>query len=216
MIRVIPRIYSRILSKSLFIQSTPNPNSQQFFPEKTVLEKGTQDFRTSMDAFNSPLATKIFTINGIKSVFLGPDFITVTKNNDSIWDNLNDSVFEIIKTHYESGDPVLIENNYEFDNNDDDPEIISKIKNILENKIRPSIQNDGGDIVFKDFDENGYVHIQLQGACVSCPSSTITLRNGVEKMLMHYIPEVTGIVEWNDELEYEYKLTFTPIESTKL
>jgi len=215
--RLIYKLYPKIFSKSLFIQSTPNPNSQQFFPEKTVLEKGTKDFRTIIAATNSPLATKLFTIHGIKSVFLGSDYITVTKKENSIWENLNDSISEIIKIHFESGDVVFIENKSEFDNNNDnnnDSELVTKIKDLLEIKIRPSIQDDGGDIIFKDFDEKGYVHLQLQGACTSCPSSTNTLHHGVQNMIMHYIPEVKGIIEWEDDSDK--KLTFIPHIVTSL
>ena len=197
MIRFIPRLYSRILSRSLFIQSTPNPNSQQFFPEKTVLEKGTKDFLTSMDTTNSPLTTKLFTISGIKSVFLGPDFITVTKNDSLDWQVMKPLILGAIMDHFNSDEPTINkETNDKREKslleNSEDSDIVKQIKELLDTRVRPAVAMDGGDIVYDNF-ENGIVYLHMQGACSGCPSSTATLKMGIENMLKHYIPEVKEV-----------------------
>uniref|UniRef100_A0A2K6LL21 NFU1 iron-sulfur cluster scaffold homolog, mitochondrial n=1 Tax=Rhinopithecus bieti TaxID=61621 RepID=A0A2K6LL21_RHIBE len=147
----------------MFIQTqdTPNPNSLKFIPGKPVLETRTMDFPTPAAAFRSPLARQLFRIEGVKSVFFGPDFITVTKSEE-------------------------------------DDEVVAMIKELLDTRIRPTVQEDGGDVIYKGF-EDGIVQLKLQGSCTSCPSSIITLKNGIQNMLQFYIPEVEGVEQVMDD-----------------
>ncbi|XP_017709246.1 PREDICTED: NFU1 iron-sulfur cluster scaffold homolog, mitochondrial [Rhinopithecus bieti] len=152
----------------MFIQTqdTPNPNSLKFIPGKPVLETRTMDFPTPAAAFRSPLARQLFRIEGVKSVFFGPDFITVTKVN------------------------IL--------GSEEDDEVVAMIKELLDTRIRPTVQEDGGDVIYKGF-EDGIVQLKLQGSCTSCPSSIITLKNGIQNMLQFYIPEVEGVEQVMDD-----------------
>lgn len=181
---------------NMFIQTedTPNPDTLKFMPGTTILNKGTADFSNSDSANNSPLASRLFTIDGVSRVFLASDFISVTKQSELDWNVLKPSILTGIMEHFSSGLPVL--NKSEEDNtentNSEDSETIKQIKDLLETRVRPAVAMDGGDISFCSF-ESGVVTLQMKGACAGCPSSTATLKMGIENMLRHYIPEVTEV-----------------------
>jgi Fe-S cluster biogenesis protein NfuA len=175
-------------------EHTPNPSSQKFLPGKIVMEKGTADFRNIEEAKRSPLALNLFKIDGVEGVFFGSDFISITKSDNHEWQMLKSSISETIIEYYKSGAAIMLQG--EEDNSDtsntEDSEAVVKIKEILETKVRPAVAKDGGDITFQSFD-NGIVYLQMQGSCSGCPSSTATLKAGIENMLKHYIPEVREV-----------------------
>jgi len=180
----------------MFIQTedTPNPDTLKFIPGTAVLDKGTSDFPNSESANTSPLASRLFEIEGVSRVFLATDFISVTKQTDLDWNNLKPSILTGIMDHFSSGLPVINqsdESNLE-NSNPEDSETIKQIKDLLETRVRPAVAMDGGDISFCSF-ESGVVTLQMKGACAGCPSSTATLKMGIENMLRHYIPEVTEV-----------------------
>jgi len=189
-------------------QDTPNPASLKFLPGKDVL---TQD---SISGFfyqkserkawqsQSPLARKVFAIDGVTAVFIGQDFITVSKHEEESWQALRPQVFSALMDFYAEGLAAVTDEPQVTDTTilDTDSEVVMMIKELLEERIRPAVQEDGGDIFFHKFDEaTGTVWVQLAGACSGCPSSSVTLKNGVENMMMHYIPEVKAIEEYVDE-----------------
>lgn len=182
----------------MFIQteSTPNPATLKFLPGQTVLEMGTADFPTSEAAASSPLATRIFDVDGVSGVFFGADFVTVTKADAVEWDHLKPSLLGAIMEHFQSGQPVMAEDHSHAsghaEHNGEDGEIVSQIKELLDSRVRPAVAQDGGDITFHGF-ERGVVYLHMQGACAGCPSSTLTLKMGIENLLRHYIPEVTEV-----------------------
>lgn len=190
----------------MFIQTepTPNPDSLKFIPGKPVLSSGTRDFRNFREAQLSPLAKKFFQMDGISGVFLATDFVTVSKQEDADWLTLKPQIFAGIMDFYSSGEPALSEedgaNVDSLEITDDDSEVVQMIKELLDMRIRPSVQEDGGDIEFHGFDEDsGVVLLKMQGSCSGCPSSSVTLKSGIENMLMHYIPEVKEVRALNDE-----------------
>lgn len=198
-------------------QSTPNPASLMFHPGKEVMETGSADFPNARSAMNSPLAKSVFGIDGITRVFFGSDFITVTKSDDASWDLLKPQIFAAIMDFYSSGNPLFLDSNtaasMDTAIHDDDSETVAMIKELLETRIRPSVQDDGGDIEYKGFDpETGIVKLQMQGACSGCPSSSVTLKSGIENMLMHYVPEVKGVEQEFDDDEEDSGLTGAPHE----
>ncbi|AGT09717.1 NifU family protein [Paracoccus aminophilus] len=181
----------------MFIQTetTPNPATLKFLPGETVLGQGTADFPSADTASASPLARRVFGVAGVTGVFLGSDFITVTKNDSVIWDHLKPSVLGAIMEHFQSGAPALdgagaAGGHTEHDGPDGD--IVNQIKELLDTRVRPAVAQDGGDITFHGFDR-GVVYLHMQGACAGCPSSTLTLKMGIENLLRHYIPEVTEV-----------------------
>ncbi len=181
----------------MFIQteSTPNPATLKFLPGQSVLGKGTADFPSAEVAGKSPLAQRIFAVGGIYGVFLGTDFITVTKGEGIAWEHIKPAILGAIMEHYQSGDPVLIgeaESAGHADHEEADEAIVSQIKELLDTRVRPAVAQDGGDITFHGFDQ-GVVYLHMQGACAGCPSSTVTLKMGIENLLRHYIPEVTEV-----------------------
>lgn len=193
--------------RSMFIQTqpTPNPASMMFVPGRSVLESGSMEFVNAREGMKSPLARRLFQIDGVTTVFFGSDFITVTKSEEYPWNVLKPDVFAAIMDHFTSGDPLLLDASAAAASDtaiqDDDSETVAMIKELLETRIRPAVMEDGGDIVFKGFDEaTGIVKLKMQGACSGCPSSSVTLKSGVENMLMHYIPEVKEVVEGEPEL----------------
>ncbi|XP_035726767.1 NFU1 iron-sulfur cluster scaffold homolog, mitochondrial-like [Vespa mandarinia] len=204
--------------RNMFIQTqdTPNPNSLKFLPGVKVLEGGgTKDFPNATDAYCSPLAKMLFRIEGVKSVFFGPDFITITKlDEDMEWGVLKPEIFATIMDFFASGLPILNESQPSPDTqiNEDDDEIVQMIKELLDTRIRPTVQEDGGDIVFMGFEE-GIVKLKMQGSCTSCPSSVVTLRNGVQNMMQFYIPEVLGVIQVEDETDKIAKKEFEKLES---
>ena len=181
----------------MFIQTeqTPNPSTLKFLPGRVVMEKGTMDFATAEAANPSPLAKRLFAVEGVERVFLGSDFVTVTKSADKDWQVLKPSILGGIMEHYTSGEPVLAEDagatSGEGDAADDD-EVVAQIKELLDTRIRPAVAQDGGDIVFDRFDD-GVVYLHMQGSCSGCPSSTATLKMGIENLLRHYVPEVVEV-----------------------
>ncbi len=179
----------------MFIQTedTPNPDTLKFMPGDTVLKTGSVDFSNAESSVSSPLATRLFEIEGVSRVFLSSDFISVTKEAELEWNTLKPSILTGIMEHYSSGFPALnIEADIIEDNSAEDTETIKQIKDLLETRVRPAVAMDGGDISFCSF-EAGVVTLQMKGACAGCPSSTATLKMGIENMLRHYIPEVTEV-----------------------
>ena len=182
----------------MFIQteSTPNPATLKFLPGQTVLETGTADFPSAEAADASPLATRIFATDGVTGVFLGADFVTVTKADDQAWDHLRPAVLGAIMEHYQSGAPVIEGEGQggggHAEHHGEDGEIVGQIKELLDTRVRPAVAQDGGDITFHGFDR-GVVYLHMQGACAGCPSSTLTLKMGIENLLRHYIPEVVEV-----------------------
>ena len=179
----------------MFIQTeeTPNPNTLKFIPGVQVLEEGTVEFKDKDSAKISNLANLIFLISGIDRVFLATEFVSVTKNNDISWDILKPLILTAIMDHYASGKIVIekTENNTD-ETITEDSEIVRQIKELIDQRVRPAVAMDGGDISFCSF-ENGVVTLQMKGACAGCPSSTATLKMGIENMLRHYIPEVVEV-----------------------
>ncbi|MBR9763105.1 MAG: NifU family protein [Rhodobacteraceae bacterium] len=182
----------------MFIQteSTPNPATLKFLPGQTVLDAGTADFPSAETAEKSPLAKRLFSIDGVTGIFFGTDFITVTKRDGLEWDHLKPALLGGIMEHYQSGEPVMggaegmTSGHAEHDG--EDGEIVGQIKELLDTRVRPAVAQDGGDITFHGF-ERGVVYLHMQGACAGCPSSTLTLKMGIENLLRHYIPEVTEV-----------------------
>lgn len=177
----------------MFIQTeqTPNPATLKFLPGTTVLGSGSADFSDAASAGDSPLATKLFAVSGVASVYLGGDFITVGKTDSADWAQLKPYVLGAIMDHYASGQPAVIGDAAAADGEGDDP-IVTKIKQLIETRVRPAVAQDGGDITFKSF-EDGVVSVHMKGSCSGCPSSTATLKNGIENMLKYYVPEVTSV-----------------------
>eukprot|EP00471_Norrisiella_sphaerica_P011591 CAMPEP_0184503288 /NCGR_PEP_ID=MMETSP0113_2-20130426/51804_1 /TAXON_ID=91329 /ORGANISM="Norrisiella sphaerica, Strain BC52" /LENGTH=210 /DNA_ID=CAMNT_0026892759 /DNA_START=197 /DNA_END=829 /DNA_ORIENTATION=+ len=171
----------------------------KLLPGKPVLKDGTLDFQTREEAKVSPLARNIFRIEGVEGVFLGPDFLSVTMKDEELWPEIQAEVYTAIREFYEDGKPIL-EDSFAKPNDagttilEGDDSTVILIKDLLETRIRPTVQEDGGDIAYRGY-ENGIVKVELQGSCVGCPSSSVTLKQGVQNMLMHYIPEVMGIEE---------------------
>lgn len=182
----------------MFIQteSTPNPATLKFLPGQTVLEAGTADFPSSEAAEASPLAQRVFAVSGVEGVFFGHDFITVTKSEETAWEHLKPALLGAIMEHFQSGQPVMAGEasapSGHADHDGPDGEIVSQIKELLDTRVRPAVAQDGGDITFHGF-ERGVVYLHMQGACAGCPSSTLTLKMGIENLLRHYIPEVTEV-----------------------
>lgn len=186
----------------MFIQTeaTPNPETLKFLPGQPVLTEGTMDFANRDEADKSPLAMRLFDVHGVARVFLGTDFVSVTKASDADWKHVKTMTLAAIMDHYTSGMPVLEdgvslhEAADETEYEGDAAEIVSGIKELIETRVRPAVAQDGGDIQFDRFDpETGLVTLQMRGACAGCPSSTMTLKQGIENMLRHYVPEVTGV-----------------------
>lgn len=182
----------------MFIQTetTPNPATLKFLPGETVLASGTADFPRPETAATSPLAQRIFAVPGVAGVFLGLDFVTVTKAPEVQWDHLKPSVLGAIMEHFQSGQPAVLEAPAgaapDSAGTGPDAQIVSQIKELLDTRVRPAVAQDGGDITFHGFDR-GVVYLHMQGACAGCPSSTLTLKMGIENLLRHYIPEVTEV-----------------------
>jgi len=182
----------------MFIQteSTPNPATLKFLPGQTVLETGTADFPSAEGADASPLASRIFGIDGVRGVFFGADFVTVTKTDAVEWDHIKPGILGAIMDHFQSGQPVMAGQatapSGHAEHDGEDAEIVGQIKELLDSRVRPAVAQDGGDITFHGFDK-GVVYLHMQGACAGCPSSTLTLKMGIENLLRHYIPEVTEV-----------------------
>lgn len=181
----------------MFIQTedTPNPSTLKFIPGEPVMGSGVANFARKEDAAKSPLADVLFNINGVEAVYLGADFISVTKSAEKPWDTLKVEVLTTIMEHFVAGRPVMLESGtLESAQNADDSDVVKQIREIIETRVRPSVAQDGGDIVFHSF-EDGVVKLELHGSCSGCPSSSVTLKNGIENMLKHYVPEVESVEE---------------------
>ena len=174
-------------------EHTPNPNTLKFLPGKKVSNAGPIEFLKNDKDIKVPLADKILSLQGTTMVFFGEDFITVKKESNLEWDDLKHEIISEINDHYLLGNNIVIEKNFEKKDvnlkNNESSDIINKIKEVLDSKIRPAVARDGGDIIFKSF-EKGVVKVQLKGSCSGCPSSIMTLKQCVQNLLCHYIPEV--------------------------
>ena len=180
----------------MFIQTeaTPNPATLKFLPGQSVMESGTANFPTREDAARSPLARRLYEIGGVKGVFFGSDFITVTKADELEWVRLKPSVLGMIMEHFTASQPLFTDDGAVSAHaaSDEDDELVIQIKELLDTRVRPAVAQDGGDILFHGFDR-GVVYLHMQGSCSGCPSSTATLKAGIENMLRHYIPEVIEV-----------------------
>ena len=177
----------------MFVQTevTPNPNSLKFLPGKNVSNSGPYEI-TNKDQINNELVKNILSVNGVEGVFLGKDFLSVNKSDQIKWDEIKHIVTSFINDFYSDGKEFVIDENIKEDEPDLD-EIEQKIEKILDQKIRPAVARDGGDIKFKEY-KDGVVKVQLQGSCSGCPSSTMTLKQGVQNLLCHYLPEVKEVI----------------------
>lgn len=180
----------------MFIETdvTPNPATLKFLPGRTVLEQGSADFDSADAASISPLATALFGLPGVTRVFLGGDFVSVTKDDAIEWPALKPQVLGAIMEHYLSGRPVM-SGDAEVADEDVDPadrEVADQIKELIDARVRPAVAGDGGDIIFRGY-RDGVVTLHMQGACSGCPSSTATLKMGIENLLKHYVPEVKSV-----------------------
>jgi Fe-S cluster biogenesis protein NfuA len=179
----------------MFIQTeeTPNPATLKFLPGRAVVEQGSVDFASPEGAARSPLAERLFKVEGVDRVFLGQDFVTITKSDKKDWAVLKPALLGVIMEHFVSGQPVLLESGAAAaESEEEDDEIVAQIKELLETRVRPAVAQDGGDIIFQSF-EDGIVYLHMQGSCSGCPSSTATLKMGIENMLRHYVPEVIEV-----------------------
>jgi NFU1 iron-sulfur cluster scaffold homolog, mitochondrial len=184
----------------MFIQTevTPNPATLKFIPGQEILSSGTMDFKSAGDAVHAPLARRLFGLQGVTGVFYGSDFISVTKADDTDWSMLKSMVLATLMEHLSTNQPIIDQAALDEARSkasgatEEDSVIVSQIKELLETRVRPAVARDGGDIVFEDFDD-GIVFLRMQGACAGCPSSTATLKVGIENMLKHFIPEVMEV-----------------------
>jgi Fe-S cluster biogenesis protein NfuA len=183
----------------MFIQTeaTPNPATLKFLPGRSVLETGTLDLRSRDEAAQSPLAERLFAVDGVRGVFFGSDFIAVTKDDDAEWQHLKPMILGGIMEHFISGAPLLNSASPEPAEVDEffdtaDAETVATIKELIETRVRPAVASDGGDITFKGF-KDGVVYLNMKGACSGCPSSTATLRHGIQNLLRHFLPDVTEV-----------------------
>ena len=181
-------------------EATPNPATVKFLPGRTVMEAGTRDFASPEEAEVSPLAETLFGLGDVTGVFFGRDFVSVTAAPGVEWTTLKPDVLGVLLDHFTAQMPLFragtadfsVPGEAEFAENPEDADIVAQIKELIETRVRPAVANDGGDIVYRGFDQ-GKVYLKMQGACAGCPSSTATLKNGIEQLLRHYVPEVTEV-----------------------
>jgi|TARA_B110000285_G_scaffold230178_1_gene296273 Fe-S cluster biogenesis protein NfuA len=178
----------------MFVQTelTPNPNSLKFLPEKAVSNNGSFEV-TKKEEIDSELIRNLLSINGVTGVFLGPDFLSINKSEDTDWEDIKHIAISLINEFYLTGKDCVVEKKLSGEKKIELLEIERRIISILETKIRPAVAKDGGDIKFKEF-KNGVVKVELQGSCSGCPSSTLTLKQGVQNLLCHYLPEVKEVI----------------------
>ncbi|GLB36586.1 putative scaffold protein Nfu/NifU N terminal [Lyophyllum shimeji] len=200
------------LTRSMFIQTetTPNEDSLKFIPGVPVMDEGTAEFLDSRSALASPLALRLMGVEGVTAIFYGPDFVTISKDPESTWSVMKPEIYSLLMEHFSSGRP-LFRSEEERENAgpqdtrilDTDSETVAMIKELLDTRVRPAIMEDGGDIEYRGFDEHGdgLVRVKLKGSCRGCSSSTVTLKSGIERMMMHYIPEVKGVEQVLDPEE---------------
>ncbi|KAL7423858.1 NifU-like protein 4, mitochondrial [Cryptotrichosporon argae] len=209
--QAVPRLtLGRQQARTMFIQTetTPNEASLKFIPGVPVTNGGSHEFLDLRSALASPLATRLLTIDGVTGVFFGPDFVTCSRDESLSWNLLKPEVFAVLMEHFSSGAPLFKEGHANGSGAEDtrvletDSEVVGMIKELLETRVRPAIMEDGGDIEYKGFDEpSGIVKLKLKGSCRGCSSSSVTLKNGIERMLMHYVPEVQAVEQVLDEEE---------------
>ncbi|WP_164117711.1 NifU family protein [Sphingorhabdus sp. Alg239-R122] len=183
-------------------ENTPNPATVKFLPGQTVMESGTRDFASPEDAEISPLAEALFNLGDVTGVFFGSDFISVTAAQGVPWSDLKPNVLSVLLDHFSANMPLfkpgsaaaisVPAEDEEWEENPEDADIVAQIKELIETRVRPAVANDGGDIVYRGFNE-GIVYLQMQGACAGCPSSSATLKQGIESLLKHYVPEVIEV-----------------------
>lgn len=184
----------------MYIQTeeTPNPEALKFIPGVEVMPKGTAAYASLKDCDTSPLAKKLFTLEEVKGIFLGRDFLSITKDPEANWDILKTEIIAIIMDHLVAGGEIYVEQDKKKKEQNkaavEDSEIVKQIKELLEERVRPAVAMDGGDIIFHEF-VDGVVYLEMHGACSGCPSSSVTLKNGVESMLKHFIPEIIKVEE---------------------
>jgi Fe-S cluster biogenesis protein NfuA len=183
------------------IETTPNPATLKFIPGRTVMEVGTRDFATPEEAAASPLAEALFTLGDVTGVFFGHSFVSVTAGPGTRWSDLRPDVLSILVDHFSANLPlfahasaagIMVPGADDLNDDPEDADIIIQIKELIETRVRPAVANDGGDIIYRGFNK-GVVFLKMQGACAGCPSSTATLKNGIESLLKHYVPEVTDV-----------------------
>ena len=173
-------------------ETTPNPATLKFLPGQAVMGDATANFSSAEAADRSPLARRVFGVEGVAAVFLGSDFVTVTTDGTD-WQDLKPAVLGAIMEHFMSGDPVVRqETGSQAPSGEDDDEVVQQIKELLDTRVRPAVAQDGGDIIYHGF-EDGVVYLHMQGACAGCPSSTATLKHGIENLLRHFVPEVNEV-----------------------
>jgi len=183
----------------MFIQTeqTPNPQTLKFLPGRVVMKEGTAFYQSLIEAKNSPFAKRLFNVDGVDGVFFGSDFITITKSSELDWDILKPMVLGSIMDHFSSNEETIVSVNVDkgkgsLKNSAEDSDIVKQIKELLDTRVRPAVAMDGGDIIYDKFEE-GIVYLHMQGSCAGCPSSTATLKMGIENMLKHYVPEVIEV-----------------------
>jgi len=208
--------------RTLFVQTetTPNEDSLKFIPGSEVMgQHGTAEFLDTRSALTSPLAIRLMGIQGITGIFYGPDFVTVTKDSENPWAVVKPEIYSILMEHFTSNAPLFRseedrENAGPQDTQimEDDSETVAMIKELLDTRVRPAIMEDGGDIEYRGFTDAGLVRVRLKGSCRGCDSSTVTLKSGIERMLMHYIPEVKGVEQVLDEEEVIAQTEFEKLE----
>ncbi len=196
------RAAAHIVPMLIETESTPNPATLKFLPGRTVMDTGTRDFASPEEADASPLAETLFGLGDVTGVFFGRDFISVTAAPGSEWSSLRPEVLSVLLDHFSAAMPLFRAGSAAkiqvagadaaFGDDPADSDIIEQIQDIIETRIRPAIANDGGDIIYQGFNK-GLVYLKMQGACAGCPSSTATLKNGIEQLLKHYVPEVTEV-----------------------
>ena len=183
-------------------EPTPNPATVKFIPGRVVMGAGTRDFASPEEAEASPLASALFTLGDVTGVFFGGDFISMTIGEGSDWRDVKPEVLSILLEHFSANMPLFVAGSAgeihvpadddAFAENPEDAEIVDQIRELIDTRVRPAVANDGGDIIYRGFDK-GTVYLKMQGACAGCPSSSATLKNGIEQLLKHYVPEVTEV-----------------------
>ena len=182
----------------MFIQTeqTPNPQTLKFLPGKVVMDEGTAFYQNIEESTHSPFAKRLFKVEGVSGVFFGSDFVTITKDQSTDWQVMKPLILSVIMDHYNSGDQTVLKTTKKdkpsFQSTESESEIVKQIKELLDTRVRPAVAMDGGDIIYDSF-KDGIVYLHMQGACSGCPSSTATLKMGIENMLKHYVPEVQEV-----------------------
>jgi len=197
-----PRPHRHMGGMLIETEPTPNPATMKFLPGRTVMESGTRDFASPEEAEASPLAEALFGLGDVTGVFFGRDFVSVTAASGIDWRDLKPDVLAILLDHFAANMPLfragtaagiaVPPEDAGFEDNPEDADIVAQIRELIDTRVRPAVANDGGDIVYRGFDQ-GKVYLRMQGACAGCPSSTATLKNGIEQLLKHYVPEVTEV-----------------------